>query len=54
MENQNRQVRLKRRPTGAPATDDFEIVDAPMPDPADRGCWCAASTFRSIPICAAA
>jgi len=37
MENQNRQVRLKRRPTGAPATDDFEIVDAPMPDPADRG-----------------
>src|SRR5499427_91008 len=35
MENQNRQVRLKRRPTGAPATDDFEIVDAPMPDPAD-------------------
>ena len=33
MENQNRQVRLKRRPTGAPATDDFEIVDAPMPDP---------------------
>jgi len=34
MENQNRQVRLKRRPTGAPATDDFEIVDAPMPDPA--------------------
>ena len=37
MVNQNRQVRLKRRPTGAPATDDFEIVDAPMPDPADRG-----------------
>src|ERR1700757_4984137 len=35
MENQNRQVRLKRRPTGAPPTDDFEIVDAPMPDPAD-------------------
>jgi NADPH-dependent curcumin reductase CurA len=35
MENQNRQVRLKRRPTGAPATDDFAIVDAPMPDPAD-------------------
>jgi NADPH-dependent curcumin reductase CurA len=37
MENQNRQVRLKRRPNGAPATDDFEIVDAPMPDPADGG-----------------
>jgi len=37
MENQNRQVRLKRRPTGAPATDDFEIVDAPIPDPADGG-----------------
>jgi NADPH-dependent curcumin reductase CurA len=37
MENQNRQVRLKRRPNGAPAIDDFEIVDAPMPDPADGG-----------------
>ena len=37
MENQNRQVLLKRRPTGAPTTDDFEIVDAPMPDPADGG-----------------
>jgi NADPH-dependent curcumin reductase len=37
MENQNRQVRLKRRPTGAPVTDDFEIVDAPMPDPAVGG-----------------
>ena len=37
MENQNRQVLLKRRPTGAPATDDFEIVHAPIPDPADGG-----------------
>jgi len=35
MENQNRQVLLKRRPGGAPAGDDFEIVDAPIPDPAD-------------------
>ena len=35
MDNRNRQVLLKRRPTGAPTTDDFEIVDGPVPDPAD-------------------
>jgi NADPH-dependent curcumin reductase len=35
MENQNRQVLLRRRPTGAPTTADFEIVDAPLPDPAE-------------------
>jgi NADPH-dependent curcumin reductase len=34
MANQNRQVLLKRRPTGAPTTADFEIVDAPLADPA--------------------
>ena len=27
----NRQIRLQRRPTGAPTRDDFAIVDAPMP-----------------------
>jgi NADPH-dependent curcumin reductase CurA len=27
----NRQVLLRRRPVGAPAADDFEIVDAPIP-----------------------
>ena len=32
MENRNRQVLLKRRPTGAPTTSDFEIVEAPLPD----------------------
>jgi NADPH-dependent curcumin reductase len=35
MENRNRQVLLKRRPTGAPTPADFEIVDAPLPDPAE-------------------
>jgi NADPH-dependent curcumin reductase len=27
----NRQVRLRRRPVGAPTADDFSIVDSPMP-----------------------
>ena len=35
MENRNRQVLLKRRPTGAPTSTDFEITDAPLPDPAE-------------------
>src|ERR1700730_2095743 len=35
MENRNRQVLLKRRPTGMPTTADFEIADGPMPDPGD-------------------
>jgi NADPH-dependent curcumin reductase len=35
MANYNRQVLLKRRPTGAPTTADFEIVDAPLPDPGE-------------------
>ncbi len=35
MANQNRQVLLKRRPTGAPTIADFTIADAPLPDPAD-------------------
>src|SRR4029077_5147144 len=33
MDNGNRQVLLKRRPTGAPTPADFEIADAPVPDP---------------------
>jgi NADPH-dependent curcumin reductase CurA len=33
MDNQNSQVLLKRRPTGMPQSADFEIVDAPLPDP---------------------
>jgi NADPH-dependent curcumin reductase CurA len=32
MENRNRQVLLKRRPSGAPTTSDFEIAEAPLPD----------------------
>ncbi len=35
MENRNRQVLLKRRPTGAPAPADFEIAEAPLPDPGE-------------------
>ncbi len=35
MENRNRQVRLKRRPTGMPQIADFEITDAPLPDPGE-------------------
>jgi NADPH-dependent curcumin reductase CurA len=35
MENRNRQVLLKRRPTGAPTPADFAIADAPLPDPGE-------------------
>jgi NADPH-dependent curcumin reductase len=35
MPNRNRQVLLKRRPTGAPTAADFEIVDGPIPDPGE-------------------
>src|SRR5438132_10472013 len=35
MENQNRQVLLKRRPTEVPTLGDFAIVEAPMPDPGE-------------------
>jgi NADPH-dependent curcumin reductase len=35
MENRNRQVLLKRRPTGAPTQADFAITDAPLPDPGE-------------------
>ena len=35
MENRNRQVLLRRRPTGAPTTEDFAIADGPIPDPAE-------------------
>jgi NADPH-dependent curcumin reductase len=35
MENRNRQVLLKRRPTGAPTSADFEIAEAPLPDPGE-------------------
>jgi NADPH-dependent curcumin reductase CurA len=35
MEKRNRQVLLRRRPTGTPSTEDFEIADAPMPDPGE-------------------
>ena len=34
MQNRNRQVLLKQRPTGAPTAGDFAITDAPLPDPA--------------------
>jgi hypothetical protein len=35
MEDRNRQVLLKRRPTGAPSHTDFEITDARLPDVAE-------------------
>jgi NADPH-dependent curcumin reductase CurA len=35
MNNRNQRVLLKRRPTGAPTTADFEIIDSPIPDPND-------------------
>jgi NADPH-dependent curcumin reductase len=35
MENRNRRVLLKKRPTGMPTISDFSIVDAPVPDPAE-------------------
>src|SRR6516225_7474441 len=35
MDNRNRQVLLNRRPNGAPTPADFEITDAPLPDPAE-------------------
>jgi NADPH-dependent curcumin reductase CurA len=31
----NRQVRLRSRPAGAPTTEHFDVVDAPMPVPGD-------------------
>jgi NADPH-dependent curcumin reductase len=35
MAHGNRQVLLKRRPTGAPTTGDFEFAEGPVPDPGD-------------------
>jgi NADPH-dependent curcumin reductase CurA len=35
MDHRNRQVVLKRRPSGAPTRADFEIAEAPMPEPGD-------------------
>jgi NADPH-dependent curcumin reductase CurA len=31
----NRQIRLKSRPSGVPQAEHFELVEAPVPDPAD-------------------
>src|SRR5205814_6090680 len=35
MAERNRQVLLKRRPEGMPVRDDFDIIDAPLPEPGD-------------------
>jgi NADPH-dependent curcumin reductase CurA len=35
MKEGNRQVLLRRRPNGKPALDDFELVAAPVPEPAE-------------------
>ena len=53
-ESVNRQILLKSRPEGAPSLDNFELTQAPMPEPARARYSCATSTFRSIPTCAAA
>src|SRR5437763_16207065 len=31
----NRQIRLKSRPNGKPSADNFELADAPIPEPRD-------------------
>src|SRR3954467_1950639 len=65
MTETNRQVRLKSRPHGIPAAENFEIVDAPMPaigeqqflvrneflsvEPAMRG-WVSAVANYSTPV----
>jgi NADPH-dependent curcumin reductase CurA len=51
MENRNRQVLLKRRPTGAPTPADFAITDTPLPDPAEgevlvRGIYLSLDPYR--------
>jgi hypothetical protein len=35
MAERNRQVLLKRRPVGTPVRDDFDVVDAPLPEPGE-------------------
>lgn len=35
MEEKNRQVLLRRRPPGKPSQEDFEIAEAPIPEPAE-------------------
>jgi NADPH-dependent curcumin reductase CurA len=35
MDHRNRQVLLRHRPSGAPIPADFEIADAPLPEPGD-------------------
>src|SRR5690349_8255060 len=35
MAERNRQVLLNRRPVGTPMRNDFDIVDAPLPEPGD-------------------
>jgi len=35
MPNKNREIHLKRRPVGMPVADDFELVETPVPEPAD-------------------
>jgi NADPH-dependent curcumin reductase CurA len=34
-ERTNREIHLRSRPHGAPTTDDFELVEAPVPEPGD-------------------
>src|SRR6266446_4572463 len=54
----NRQVLLKRRPTGAPTTGDFELAEGPVHDPGDgevlvRGIYLALDPYMRGRISAA-
>jgi NADPH-dependent curcumin reductase CurA len=31
----NREIRLKQRPVGMPQESDFELIEAPIPEPAE-------------------
>ena len=43
----NRQIRLKRRPTGEPTRDDFELAEAPLPTPGE-GALLARTIYLSL------
>ncbi len=43
----NREIRLKKRPTGMPAPDDFELVETPVPSPA-RGQVLVRNIYMSV------
>ena len=54
MTDTNRRVLLKSRPQGEPTRANFDVVDAPVPEPRTASISRARSGCRSIPTCAAA